>query len=67
MASPFPNFEVGDTVDVSLPDGGLLNNWVVTYVPSNQNNESSIFWEFEDPITGDHICANLFSTIRKKA
>ena len=66
MASPFPNFEVGDTVDVSLPGGGFLNNWIITYVPIIQNMFSDTYWELEDPETGDHIIVNVFLTMRKK-
>lgn len=67
MASPFPNFEVGDVVDVSIPDGGFLNNWVITYVPVRTPNMNDIMWELEDPLTGDHVIISNFTTIRKKA
>lgn len=69
MASPFPNFEVGDKVDVSLPEGGFLNDWIITYIPNNSPgmNSSSFFWELEDPTTGDHVIVSQFSIIRKKA
>ena len=66
MASPFPNFDVGDIVDVSLPDGGFLNDWEITYVPQRQNMFSDSYWELTDPISGDFIIINNFLTLRKK-
>ena len=66
MASPFPNFEVGDIVDVSLTGGGIMNNVEITYVPLNSPNMSEIFWEFLDPKTGNHAIVGDFVALVKK-
>lgn len=68
MASPFPNIDVGDIVDVSLIGGGLLNDWEITYVPENSpGNANSFFWELKNPETGDIAIINQFSAMKKRA
>ncbi len=67
MASPFPNFDVGDIVDVSLEGGGIINDVEITYVPNNtpgMNNNR--FWEFFAPKTGNHVIVGTFVALTKK-
>ena len=67
MASPFPNFEVGDIVDVSLHGGGLLDDVIITYVPVNSPNESLEYWEFFQPSNGSRAIVSNFVAMIKKA
>lgn len=64
MASPFPNFEVGDTVDISLVGGGILEAVVLTYVPINQVMENEIYWEAQKA-DGTFILFNSFVLMKK--
>lgn len=66
MASPFPNFEVGDIVDVSLAGGGILDEYEITYVPMRTPNESEIYWELVNPETGTHVIVSTFSAMVKR-
>lgn len=66
MASPFPNFEVGDIVDLSLLGGGLVENAVITYVPTNGNQENGLYWEFVEPKTGRFGIGSNFIYMVKK-
>ena len=65
MASPFPNFEVGDIVDVSLAGGGLLDKYEITYVPIRQNLANEIYWELVNPDDGTHVIVSNFASMVK--
>lgn len=67
MASPFPNFDVGDIVDVSLNEGGLMENAEVTYVPENSPGmANTLYWELLAK-DGSHVILGSFIAMRKKA
>lgn len=57
------NISPGDIVDVILPDGGVLNNYLVLNVPGN----TEVYWELENPVLSRvEIVGPTITTIVKK-
>lgn len=54
---------VGDIVDVSLAEGGFLNDFEVLSIPGN----NEVYWELEDPsTTGIVVIGPTFIAMKKK-